>query len=180
MAIIRISVEEHAALGPPISLTSRSINYPGTVRKRRERRDRGISGGLLVPKFIQFNMASRRNHGRPTRSAFFELFVSRISNLGRRSFAAQWLRSPGDRSNRFTLTSGFNFCPFSASFPMEKGLDENHDSVTQILRPHSVIWLAGPFRDPPPPLSARSMILAVCFSMESHADRRAWRTRVSY
>lgn len=58
---------------------------------------------------------------RRTRSAFFGLFVSRISNLAGRSFAAQWLRSPGDRSNRFTLTSGFNFCPLSASFAMEKG-----------------------------------------------------------
>jgi len=28
---------------------------------------------------------------------------------------------------RFTLTSGFNFCPLSTSFVVEEGFDVNHD-----------------------------------------------------
>lgn len=143
------------------------INLPGD-RDKIKKRDKVEEG-----EFVRSIRRARRSNSilgsRVTRhgdgSTFLPSFLEFPLCLGYLC-ARGWTAPSIDFETVFALTSGFNFCPVSASFGREKkGLDENHDRLTQIFRLVQIFirlsaWLApfvlSPFLSFPPPPSSFS------------------------
>lgn len=143
------------------------INLPGD-RDKIKKRDKVEEG-----EFVRSIRRARRSNSilgsRVTRhgdgSTFLPSFLEFPLCLGYLC-ARGWTAPSIDFETVFALTSGFNFCPVSASFGREKkGLDENHDRLTQIFRLVQIFirlsaWLApfvlSPFLSFSPPPSSFS------------------------